>query len=401
MESQLISRGRALLHEYIALRKSPEKRRDVKNVAHSEIEDRQEYRDMKESLLTVIRVKTLQLEKVLGHIIMPDGWESRCDDDGVVYYINPVGPPVLEDPRVALILKESQTPLLSQSSSNIDKIPSSTGDVVPRVEDFASPLPTGWEMRVTDDGRVFFVDLNTHMSTWDDPRSKNDNVETNKKISLIIKEDSKSKNNMEESKEVFFTDQKSSTTPLAINHGRGQPHTITTTHAVSYEVIFTKPGSMGIHFQANIPDSGACIKHILPNTPAEEFGTLHEEDQIVSVNGTSIAKAPFEQVMILLKGGLRPLTLTFTRMEPVTADQSIGPVMISSASLLQPKAADTSEPDVHPAVSLVPPTVVDTTPELQVQVRETEEHGISDSIITSLFSFFWSEEEFTGPIVTV
>jgi E3 ubiquitin-protein ligase NEDD4 len=32
------------------------------------------------------------------------------------------------------------------------------------------PLPSGWEMRMTSAGRVYFVDHNTKITTWDDPR---------------------------------------------------------------------------------------------------------------------------------------------------------------------------------------------------------------------------------------
>jgi E3 ubiquitin-protein ligase NEDD4 len=32
------------------------------------------------------------------------------------------------------------------------------------------PLPSGWEMRMTNTGRIYFVDHNTKITTWDDPR---------------------------------------------------------------------------------------------------------------------------------------------------------------------------------------------------------------------------------------
>ncbi|KAJ1674262.1 hypothetical protein EV182_003640, partial [Spiromyces aspiralis] len=32
------------------------------------------------------------------------------------------------------------------------------------------PMPSGWEMRLTSQGRVYFVDHNTKTTTWDDPR---------------------------------------------------------------------------------------------------------------------------------------------------------------------------------------------------------------------------------------
>lgn len=32
------------------------------------------------------------------------------------------------------------------------------------------PMPSGWEMRLTNTGKVYFVDHNTKTTTWDDPR---------------------------------------------------------------------------------------------------------------------------------------------------------------------------------------------------------------------------------------
>lgn len=36
--------------------------------------------------------------------------------------------------------------------------------------DDAGPLPDGWEERVHSDGRIFFIDHNTHSTQWEDPR---------------------------------------------------------------------------------------------------------------------------------------------------------------------------------------------------------------------------------------
>ena len=32
------------------------------------------------------------------------------------------------------------------------------------------PLPSGWEMRLTNTGRIYFVDHTSKITTWDDPR---------------------------------------------------------------------------------------------------------------------------------------------------------------------------------------------------------------------------------------
>eukprot|EP01063_Lacrimia_lanifica_P001860 TRINITY_DN1096_c0_g1_i1.p1 TRINITY_DN1096_c0_g1~~TRINITY_DN1096_c0_g1_i1.p1 ORF type:complete len:748 (+),score=302.25 TRINITY_DN1096_c0_g1_i1:85-2328(+) len=48
----------------------------------------------------------------------------------------------------------------------------SEGAVVlsPDMDSTDEPLPTGWEIRSTDDGRVYFIDHNTRQTTWNDPR---------------------------------------------------------------------------------------------------------------------------------------------------------------------------------------------------------------------------------------
>lgn len=43
-------------------------------------------------------------------------------------------------------------------------------------EDNLGPLPEGWEERVHSDGRIFFIDHNTRITQWDDPRLSNPNV---------------------------------------------------------------------------------------------------------------------------------------------------------------------------------------------------------------------------------
>jgi len=38
------------------------------------------------------------------------------------------------------------------------------------------PLPPGWEERVHTDGRIFYIDHNTHTTTWEDPRLKDPRI---------------------------------------------------------------------------------------------------------------------------------------------------------------------------------------------------------------------------------
>jgi E3 ubiquitin-protein ligase NEDD4 len=89
---------------------------------------------------------------------LPDGWERRFAPDGRPYYVDhrtrtttwnhPLPPPVAPRPQPSPI--------------------HSTGDSI--------PLPQGWEERSTSDGRPYFVDHNNRTTTWNDPRLAVPNV---------------------------------------------------------------------------------------------------------------------------------------------------------------------------------------------------------------------------------
>ncbi len=44
------------------------------------------------------------------------------------------------------------------------------GQARQQAESLLGPLPSGWEMRMTSAGRIYFVDHNSRITTWDDPR---------------------------------------------------------------------------------------------------------------------------------------------------------------------------------------------------------------------------------------
>ena len=46
-------------------------------------------------------------------------------------------------------------------------------------EDRLCPLPDGWEERVHEDGRVFYIDHNTRTTQWEDPRICNPKIAGN------------------------------------------------------------------------------------------------------------------------------------------------------------------------------------------------------------------------------
>ncbi|KAI9188211.1 hypothetical protein H9P43_002602 [Blastocladiella emersonii ATCC 22665] len=87
---------------------------------------------------------------------LPAGWESRMTPEGRVYYVDHnTRTTTWVDPRrqqTVRMYNSSSTTIQQQSVSQL------------------GPLPSGWEMRLTNTGRVYFVDHNTKTTTWDDPR---------------------------------------------------------------------------------------------------------------------------------------------------------------------------------------------------------------------------------------
>ncbi|ORZ06051.1 E3 ubiquitin-protein ligase RSP5 [Absidia repens] len=88
---------------------------------------------------------------------LPAGWEMRTTSDDRPYFVDHnARTTTWVDPRrqqyVSTIGPGSGTQVQSQPVSTL------------------GPLPSGWEMRLTSTGRVYFVDHNTKTTTWDDPR---------------------------------------------------------------------------------------------------------------------------------------------------------------------------------------------------------------------------------------
>ncbi|KAM9826292.1 E3 ubiquitin-protein ligase NEDD4 isoform 1-T1 [Syngnathus typhle] len=82
---------------------------------------------------------------------MPAGWEARSAPNGRPFFIDHnTKTTTWKDPRLT-------TPVHVRRRASLD--PSDLG-----------PLPPGWEERVHTDGRIFYIDHNTKITQWDDPR---------------------------------------------------------------------------------------------------------------------------------------------------------------------------------------------------------------------------------------
>ncbi|XP_058880611.1 E3 ubiquitin-protein ligase NEDD4-like isoform X10 [Acipenser ruthenus] len=85
---------------------------------------------------------------------LPPGWEMRIAPNGKPFFIDHnTRATTWEDPRL-------KYPVHLRSKASLD--PSDLG-----------PLPPGWEERVHADGRTFYIDHNTKITQWEDPRLMN------------------------------------------------------------------------------------------------------------------------------------------------------------------------------------------------------------------------------------
>lgn len=91
---------------------------------------------------------------------LPAGWEQRHTPEGRAYFVdhNTRTTTWVDPRRQQYIRMYGQNP--NGNNTTIQQQPVSQ----------LGPLPSGWEMRLTNTARVYFVDHNTKTTTWDDPR---------------------------------------------------------------------------------------------------------------------------------------------------------------------------------------------------------------------------------------
>ncbi|KKA29003.1 hypothetical protein TD95_004684 [Thielaviopsis punctulata] len=89
---------------------------------------------------------------------LPPGWEERRTPEGRQYYVDHnTRTTTWVDPRRQQYIRVYNP---QNNGNGIQQQPVSQ----------LGPLPSGWEMRLTNTARVYFVDHNTKTTTWDDPR---------------------------------------------------------------------------------------------------------------------------------------------------------------------------------------------------------------------------------------
>jgi E3 ubiquitin-protein ligase NEDD4 len=89
---------------------------------------------------------------------LPSGWEQRHTPEGRAYFVD-------HNTRTTTWVDPRREQYIRMYGNNAG------GNTVQRQPvSQLGPLPSGWEMRLTNTARVYFVDHNTKTTTWDDPR---------------------------------------------------------------------------------------------------------------------------------------------------------------------------------------------------------------------------------------
>lgn len=97
---------------------------------------------------------------------LPSGWEQRYTPEGRPYFVdhNTRTTTWLDPRRVQQNKRTGATQLTPGQAANQLAIAKQ------QTFNALGPLPSGWEMRITNTGRIYFVDHNAKITTWDDPR---------------------------------------------------------------------------------------------------------------------------------------------------------------------------------------------------------------------------------------
>lgn len=94
---------------------------------------------------------------------LPPGWTVQVAPNGRLFFIDHnKRATTWVDPRSG---RPSTLPRQNQSPGNKSF-----------QEEALGPLPEGWEERIHSDGRIFYIDHNTRITQWEDPRMSNPNI---------------------------------------------------------------------------------------------------------------------------------------------------------------------------------------------------------------------------------
>ncbi|KAI8850426.1 hypothetical protein BC829DRAFT_425173 [Chytridium lagenaria] len=86
---------------------------------------------------------------------LPAGWEQRYTPEGRPYFVD-------HNTRTTTWLDPRRF-TAQQAAQHLAQVQAQSLAAL-------GPLPSGWEMRITNTNRIYFVDHNSKITTWDDPR---------------------------------------------------------------------------------------------------------------------------------------------------------------------------------------------------------------------------------------
>ena len=92
---------------------------------------------------------------------LPAGWEQRHTPEGRAYFVD-------HNTRTTTWVDPRRQQYIRMYGQNNQNGANTTIQTQPVSQ--LGALPSGWEMRLTNTARVYFVDHNTKTTTWDDPR---------------------------------------------------------------------------------------------------------------------------------------------------------------------------------------------------------------------------------------
>ena len=92
---------------------------------------------------------------------LPPGWEQRHTPEGRSYFVD-------HNTRTTTWVDPRRQQYIRMYGQNANGGNNATIQTQPVSQ--LGALPSGWEMRLTNTARVYFVDHNTKTTTWDDPR---------------------------------------------------------------------------------------------------------------------------------------------------------------------------------------------------------------------------------------
>lgn len=93
---------------------------------------------------------------------LPHNWEVRYTSEGRPYYVD-------HNTRTTTWVDPRRTQQVHVDLNGHPNSPRNLQNLRHSVTHLG-PLPSGWEMRLTNKGKVYFVDHNTRTTTWEDPR---------------------------------------------------------------------------------------------------------------------------------------------------------------------------------------------------------------------------------------